>query len=347
MSSRKSTDAAHRRSTSAPNFAVIVERRDRRCRATSTSSCRRRRGRGRAPRTAAVRRGAVGHDADEQRRLEPPAVLVVRLEVEVGRPGQPGEAVVVAHREVRGAGVEPDVEDVALLLPRRAAALRAGEARRGRSRRPAARTRRRRRRRRRAPRRGRRSARAASRSAPSGQTAWHASLAHTSTVIGEPQRRCRDTHHSKRFSTIPAMRASPHGGTHGTRCDLGERLRAQVDARVRRGVRGERDEVLLGGAEDHRLLAAPAVRVLVLAARPRRAARRARASSSVTRGLASKHVHAGEVGDLVGVAAAVVDRRDDRDPLDLAGAEVVLAVARRGVHEAGAGVEGDVVGRRR
>ena len=33
-------------------------------------------------------------------------------------------------------------------------------------------------------------------------------------MIGEPHRRWRETHHSNRFSTIPAMRASPQGGTH-------------------------------------------------------------------------------------------------------------------------------------
>ena len=35
--------------------------------------------------------------------------------------------------------------------------------------------------------------------------------------MGEPQRLCREITHSRRFSTIPAIRASPHGGTHATR----------------------------------------------------------------------------------------------------------------------------------
>jgi hypothetical protein len=51
----------------------------------------------------------------EERGLEPAAVLVGALEVEIGRPHAVGA---VPQREgVGGAGVEPDVEDVGHLLP--------------------------------------------------------------------------------------------------------------------------------------------------------------------------------------------------------------------------------------
>ena len=82
-------------------------------------------------------------EADEQRALEPAAVLVAAFEVHVGRPGQLGPD--RQHRLVARPGVEPDVEDVHLALERRAAARRAREARRARTPRSAARTRRRRR----------------------------------------------------------------------------------------------------------------------------------------------------------------------------------------------------------
>ena len=59
--------------------------------------------------------------------MEPAAVLVAALEVHVGRPAQPGPP--RQDGRVRGAGVEPDVEDVLLLLELRPAALRAGESR--------------------------------------------------------------------------------------------------------------------------------------------------------------------------------------------------------------------------
>ena len=341
MSSRKSTDATQSRSASAPYLLATsigettlpsdfdILRPD----ASRTWPC---------VTTLLIRGGAVGDHADQQRRLEPAAVLVVRLDVEVRRPRQPGEAVVVAHRQVRGAGVEPHVEDVVLLAPTRCRRNAGRRGRRGRSAPPGGRTRRRPRRRRTLLDAGEERARGVAVAAV-GPDRVAGSLAHTSTVIGEPQRRWRETHHSKRFSTMPAMRASPHGGTQVALCDLLERPLAQVDAGVRRRVGGERDEVLLGGAEDHRLLAAPAVRVVVLAL----AGGEQRAEPLELRGdlrVRLEHALAGEVGDLGGVAPGVVDRRDDRDPLDLAGAEVVLAVPRRGVDEAGAGVEGDVVG---
>ena len=69
-------------------------------------------------RTCPERRRAARAETDEQRALEPAAVLVAALEVEVRRPGQlrPERQ----HRLVARARVEPDVEDVVLALERRA-----------------------------------------------------------------------------------------------------------------------------------------------------------------------------------------------------------------------------------
>ena len=69
---------------------------------------------------------AARAEADEQRALEPAAMLVAALEVDVGRPGQLGPG--GQHRLVARPGVEPDVEDVALAFERGAAARRAGHA---------------------------------------------------------------------------------------------------------------------------------------------------------------------------------------------------------------------------
>ena len=63
--------------------------------------------------------------AHQHRALEPAAVLVVALEVEVGRPAQ--FRVDGQHGLVARARVEPDVEDVLLALERRPAARRARE----------------------------------------------------------------------------------------------------------------------------------------------------------------------------------------------------------------------------
>src|SRR5256885_2170977 len=68
----------------------------------------------------ASRERALGAGADEQRRLEPSAMLVVPFDVEIRGPRQ--LRTLLQHRELRAAGVEPDVEDVALLAERRIAA---------------------------------------------------------------------------------------------------------------------------------------------------------------------------------------------------------------------------------
>jgi hypothetical protein len=113
---------------------------------------------------------------------------------------------------------------------------------------------------------------------------------------------------------------------------------------VRRGVFGEGDEVLLGGAEDHGVLAAPAVRVLVLALALREQRPDAGELIADPR-IGVEDVYADEIRNLVRVTASPVERGHDRQPLNLAGSEVLLPVPGRGVDEPGAGVEGHVVGR--
>ena len=76
---------------------------------------------------ALVGRRVARADRLEQRGVEPAAVLVGALEVELGRPAQLGAR--LEHGGVAAARVEPDVEDVGLLAEALAAALRAARAR--------------------------------------------------------------------------------------------------------------------------------------------------------------------------------------------------------------------------
>ena len=74
----------------------------------------------------AERRPSARAEADEQRALEPAAVLVAAFEVDVGRPGQLGPD--RQHRLVARSRIEPHVEDVHLAREGRAAARAAREA---------------------------------------------------------------------------------------------------------------------------------------------------------------------------------------------------------------------------
>ena len=102
------------------------------------------------------------------------------------------------------------------------------------------------------------------------------------------------------------------------------------------------DEPLGGGQEDHRLVAAPAVRVLVvivLAVPQPPPLGQGRLDLRVR----VPDLQAGEQLDGVVVAAGGVERGVDLQPVLDAGVVVVGAVARGGVHRAGAGVQRDVV----
>ena len=102
----------------------------------------------------------------------------------------------------------------------------------------------------------------------------------------------------------------------------------------------EGHEPLLGGAEQRRVLAAPAVRVRVL----ERHLGHERADRPKVRDdlrIRLPHCQAGEVLDLRDEPPVVVDGVVDTQPQRAAEVVVFLAVARRDVHEAGAGVHGD------
>jgi hypothetical protein len=104
-------------------------------------------------------------------------------------------------------------------------------------------------------------------------------------------------------------------------------------------------EPLAGGAEEHGILAAPAVRVLVLdllAGLVEQEAGLGQVGDDL--GIGLEDLHAGPVGNLGGVAAHAVDRRVHIQPFVAADGIVVGAVARRRVHQARAGVQRGVRG---
>ena len=132
------------------------------------------------------------------------------------------------------------------------------------------------------------------------------------------------------------MRSWPHDGIHFTLAISLKRFLAQV-------VVIQFDEPLLGGAENHRIVAAPAMRVAVR-----------------DLSFADQHAFAAHQFDDQWIrfeygfafvfrqafheAAFVVLRRVSFEIIFLAGAEVVDAVARSGVHDAAALIERHVIG---
>ena len=164
-------------------------------------------------RTCAVRRRPRVAEADEQRALEPAAVLVAAFEVDVRRPRE------VGPNGSTASWLEPESNQTSRMFVSRSNAVppHAGQAR------PvghelldrAARTRRRRRTRRTPSPRARRSP-AVSMASPQ--------LAQSSAGIGTPQARWREMHQSGRFATMLKMRSRPHGGIHST--SLIDRVRA-------------------------------------------------------------------------------------------------------------------------
>ena len=180
----------------------------------------------------------------------------------------------------------------------------------------------------------------------------------TKTAIGTPQARWREITQSGRFSIMPGMRFSPGGGTKCVSPIAGERAGAQRVARAPAMSRSMCDEPLRRVAEDHRLLRAPGMRILVLqpAARDQHAGLGQRLDHRLVGvallALVGDDALAGEARRVVGEGAVLVDRVGDRGVdaarLELArdrgpDVEVLAAVAGRGVHEAGAGIVGDVL----
>ena len=290
-----------------------------------------------------VGRAAARAAAFQQRGMEPAAMLVGAFEIEDGRPFQVRP--LLQHEGMRGAGIEPDVEDVVDLLPFGRVVGIAEEALLARPRRT---------RRRRPP-----------RERPSTMRAFTASSFSTSpvsrltkTAIGTPQARWRDTTQSGRFSIMPRSRFCPAAGTKRVSAiAFSARARSVSPAPV--DVAVHVDEPLRRVAEDHRLLRAPGMRILVLqpAARDqhaglrqrldhgRRWRRPSRPSSVMTCRPSKPGASRGERA--VGIDR-VGDRRVDAALLQLAAmlhpdVEVLAAVAGRGVDEAGAGLLGHVL----
>ena len=78
-----------------------------------------------------IRRALANPNADQQRAVEPAAILVRALQIHVRRPRQFGIGFArrTKHGKVRRSGVKPDVENIALLAPLCAAAIAGGASR--------------------------------------------------------------------------------------------------------------------------------------------------------------------------------------------------------------------------
>ncbi len=168
---------------------------------------------------------------------------------------------------------------------------------------------------------------------------------HRNTAMGTPQMRWRLMHQSGRVAIMLVMRSLPQAGSQTTLSissivKLAERRLRSVGALHRRF---QRDEPLLGGAEDDGIVAAPAVRIGVLQVR---VASSARCSSSMATmmGFACQTVLPSKGGRAaqrpgVGVdmeAPGGIDAAGLVEVVTLAGVEVVCAVRGSGVDRAGA-----------
>ena len=289
--------------------------------------------------------------------MEPAAVLVGAFQIHHGVAAAVDLALdagelremhrVFQHEGVGGAGIEPDVENVVDLLPAFVGALRPEEA----------------------------LARAGGEPGVGAFGLEGLDDAHfdlgvlqdldravgfslMNTAIGTPQARWREITQSGRLSIMPVMRFSPCGGTQ--RVD-----RDGVQARARATCRPDLSIVLVHGdeplrrvAEDDRLLRAPRMRILVLeaAARDQHAGVDQRLDHRLVGvallALVVDDALAREAGRGLGEGAVLVDgvgdggvdaARFERGLVFHPDVEVLAAVAGRGVHEAGAGVVGDVL----
>src|SRR5438270_8133470 len=103
------------------------------------------------------------------------------------------------------------------------------------------------------------------------------------------------------------------------------------------------DEPLLGGTENHRIVAAPAMRVSVpvIVMAEERAALLEQLHNDRIR---AEDILALVFGQAFGIHAFVVERRVNLQTIFLSGIEVLGAMTRSGVHDAAALVEGDVFG---
>ena len=267
-------------------------------------------------------RGALAERADghEQRRLEPAAVLVAALDIHIRRP----EALVALHGgNVGRAGVEPAVERVGLLREVLAAAVRAGEVF-GQDV-------------------GRRAVEpgvAAFLFKELGHGVDALFIAHGLVAVVAVEHRDRQTP-AALTGDAPVGALADHGG-HALFAPGGKpaHVLARGDGLLLERIDGA--EPLRRGAEDDRLLAAPAVRIAVhdvLGCEQRAGFLHVREDD----GVGFLRGHAGVLAGVVGVAALIVHGHDHVHAVALAGQVVVRAEAGRGVHAARAGIHGDVI----
>ena len=267
-------------------------------------------------------RSALAERADghEQRRLEPTAVLVAALDIHIRRP----EALVALHGgNVGRAGVEPAVERVGLLREVLAAAVRAGEAF-GQDV-------------------GRRAVEpgvAAFLFKELGHGVDALFIAHGLVAVVAVEHRDRQAP-AALAGDAPVGALADHGG-HALFAPGGKpaHVLARGDGLLLERIDGA--EPLRRGAEDDRLLAAPAVRIAVhdvLGCEQRAGFLHVREDD----GVGFLRGHAGVLAGVVGVAALIVHGHDHVHAVALAGQVVVRAEAGRGVHAARAGIHGDVI----
>ena len=195
----------------------------------------------------AIRRRVARADRLEQRGVEPAAVLVRALEVHVGGPPEIGPR--LEHGGVAAPRVEPHVEDVRLLAEARAAALRALRPR------------------------GQEVLRLAGMPLVHAVTVAH-DLGHVlDQALLEQQRAARRAvEGDDRHAPDALARDHPLGpvGDHVEDAllapfrDPPDVVADRVERATAQPVLVERDEPLLGGAEQRRVLAAPAVRIRVI-----------------------------------------------------------------------------------
>ena len=301
------------------------------------------------------RRAAARAAAFQQRRLKPAAMLVGAFEIHhrvvaaVELALDAGEARkvprVFEHESVRRAGIEPDVENVVDLLPAVVAELAEEALARAR----------------RIPGVGAfRSNASTMRTLTSGSSRISTEPSGFSlmkTVIGTPQARWREITQSGRLSIMPLMRFSPCAGTQRV-ASIASSARWRSVSPCSVDVLIHRNEPLRRVAKDHRLLRAPRMRILVLepAARDQHAGVDQRLDHRLV-GVAllafvGEHALAGEARRLIGEAAVGIDgvgnmrvdaARGELRRIRHPDIKVLAAMSGRGVHEAGAGIVGDMI----
>ncbi len=274
---------------------------------------------------AAKRRFVLDARGHEKGAVEPAAILVRALEVNVSRPLR-----TLQDRQVRGAGIEPHVENIVFLAPlcRTAGALCSGRQ----------------------------------------KLVWRVLIPRIGALFFKPTHNVAQSaeifqacsarvaiendngHAPKALARDAPVRAfldhfvhavfAPRGNPLDV-TDLAERFLAQRSSpAVRRRV--DLDEPLLGGAKNYGIVAAPAMRVAVLVfmVAEQRPAVRKQVDDDGIRG---EHILALVFRQAFEINAAIVEWRVNLQTILLAGVKVVGAMTGRGVYDAAALVERYVV----